>query len=142
MLFEIAAALAALSVGASLGVYVVASEGASFSYRMPRVPWMQWLTAGEAKAPARARSKVPSVEVVSDNLLWRFTEQERALREGIRVEPFCAVCDEPLGVVDERVLFCGPCGLRSPLPGDLKLCDAQVRAEAALRKAASASVLP
>lgn len=141
MLFEIAAALAALSVGASLGVYLVASEGAAFSYRMPQVSWMRFAMR-EAKAPARARSKVPSVEVVSDNLLWRFTEQERLLRDGIRVEPFCAVCDEPLGVVDERVLFCGPCGLRSPLPGDLKLCDAQKRAEAALREVASASVLP
>lgn len=121
MIIETFTALGAISLGASLGVYLVASEASLPSFRRPaqRLAW--WARDTDDAA------------TVSGGIPWRFVAPghvreldggTRADVGGAQIEAFCALCEEALeGVgtsvrsVDEGVVSprCARCDVRYPL---------------------------
>jgi hypothetical protein len=126
MIVETLSALGAISLGASLGVFIVASEATLDSLK----PWKQRAPWGSGRE---------SVSVVVGGVPWR------ASRAGMP-EAFCGVCDESLagaptdeaGASDAHAaLRCPPCGLAYPLTEGMTWHEVVMRAEMRLSAAAA-----
>jgi len=120
MIVETLSALGAISLGASLGVYFVASEATLDSLK----PWKQ---------RAGWRSGRVNSSVVLGGVPWRTADG--------MPEAFCGLCDQPLagadaarsGSSDARVtLRCRPCGLVYPLTEGMTWQEVVAAADARL----------
>ncbi len=122
MIVETLSVLGAISLGASLGVYIVASEATLNSLK----PWKQ---------RTGSRSDQNRASVVLGGIPWR-------TGDGMP-EAFCGLCDQALDGVaaarasssDVRVMLsCRPCGLAYPLTEGMTFSQVVSRADERLSR--------
>jgi len=133
MIIETLSALGAISAGASIGVYLVASETAMPSFR-----------PSKQRAGRRRRSDASSV--VIGGVPWRRAAADAALA----VEAFCALCDGTIEGIETHndaarletgaTLRCRPCGLKYPLTEGASWREVVATAEQRLGKDSARAV--
>lgn len=122
MIVESLSALGAISVGASIGVYLVASEASLPSFRRQKERPAWWARDTEEAA-------------VVGGLPWRLAETDE---DGVRVEAFCALCEGTLDGLDTLDTLlddgvpsprCSRCDVRYPLTEGMLLREVIARAQ-------------